>query len=118
MITDEQLQTLRRRAHQHTSSCYGRYEPCGEHHAHDDKCGGRSRVCGQREEPELVMLLDEINSLRASYRERERLHEVSKAAKELSCKLARCGAVADIRWYSAELTSLDAVLAALAGKPQ
>ena len=101
MITDEQLQAMRRRAHVHTNSCYGRYEPCGEHHAHDDKCGGRPRVCGQREEPEMAMLLDEVDSLRA----------ISRAARDLSLKLARCGAVPDVRWFGAELTALDVVLA-------
>jgi hypothetical protein len=119
VITDEQLQALRRRAHQHTSRCYGRYEPCGEHHAHDDKCGDRPLVCGQREEPELAMMLDEIDSLRVALKDGDRLHAVRKAAKVLSRKLAYHAAWAGHRGnhaeprYDVELATLDTALAAL-----
>jgi hypothetical protein len=65
VITDDQIRALRRRAHVHVDHCYGRYEPCGEHHVHDDQCGGRPLVCGLPAEPDLVLLLDEVERLRS-----------------------------------------------------
>lgn len=63
-LTDDQWRELLRRAHVHHAGCYGRYEPCGEHHAHDDRCGGRPLVCGQRQDELLVAVLDELRDLR------------------------------------------------------
>ena len=66
MIDVAALSRLRRRAHVHVVSCYGSYEPCGEHHAHDNKCGGRLVVCGRAEDVDLLALLGEYDRLRAA----------------------------------------------------
>jgi len=63
-LTDDQWRDLLRRAHVHHDGCYGRYEPCGEHHAHDDECGARPLCCGLREDAPLVVALDELRELR------------------------------------------------------
>jgi len=59
----ESLDSLNRRAHVHTNNCYGQYRPCGEHHAHDMQCGDKPLLCGRREEPELVIVLQEFQRL-------------------------------------------------------
>lgn len=63
-LTENILRRLRRRAHVHTDRCYGRYEPCGEHHAHDMKCGGRPLICGTPSDADLLLLLTEYERLR------------------------------------------------------
>jgi hypothetical protein len=50
--------------HKHTDHCYGRYEPCGEHHVHDMHCGGSPLICRQRESgPELEALHQALKRL-------------------------------------------------------
>lgn len=65
MITDSQMRAVRAEAHEHTDRCFGRYEPCGEHHMHDDTCGSRPCLCRKRETPELVALLADYDEGRA-----------------------------------------------------
>lgn len=62
-MTKEILKRLRNRAHVHIDDCYGRYQPCGEHHMHDAMCGSRPLRCGQREDEDLVALLKEYDRL-------------------------------------------------------
>jgi hypothetical protein len=67
VISPEQLARLRHRAHVHDAYwCYGRYEPCGEHHVHDDTCGGRSLLCRIREDKDLVALVEEYDRQRVA----------------------------------------------------
>jgi hypothetical protein len=63
LTLQEALKNLKRRAHVHTDICYGSYRPCGEHHAHDMQCGGKPLWCREREEPELIILLEEYQRL-------------------------------------------------------
>lgn len=63
-MTDEILKRLQRRAHVHSDRCYGRYEPCGEHHVHDYSCGGRPLYCGTAEDTDLVALLNDYEQLK------------------------------------------------------
>lgn len=57
MISESAITRLRRRAHVHGDTCYGRGEYCGEHHAHDTHCFSRPIVCGLREDLDLIALL-------------------------------------------------------------
>lgn len=63
-ITLEQLARLRRRAHVHEDRCFGRYEPCGEHHVHDDTCGACPLICRTSEDADLRALIAEYDRLR------------------------------------------------------
>ena len=67
----------------HSEHCYGRYEPCGEHHMHDSTCGSCPLVCGRREDADLVLLLDvyvrlcaEIERMRPVYALVKRWHRM------------------------------------------
>lgn len=86
-MTPDQMRRLRFRAHVHVGtsdgrpqppgSCYGRYEPCGEHHVHDDRCGGRDLVCGHghREDSDLAALLSSYDKLQSRLAAHEHLEE-------------------------------------------
>lgn len=69
-MTDAQLRRLRDRAHTHDRHCYGAYETCGEHHLHDDKCGGRPLICGQREDRDLLALLEAYDAAVGTFEHR------------------------------------------------
>jgi hypothetical protein len=70
---DDALARLRYRAHRHVGdasgrprppgpTCYGSYEPCGEHHAHDETCGSRYLICRRPDDPDAVALLEWIEA--------------------------------------------------------
>jgi hypothetical protein len=63
-LTIQHLARLRRRAHVHEDRCFGRYEPCGEHHVHDGTCGSRPLICRTLEDADLRVLLAEYDRLR------------------------------------------------------
>ena len=62
-LDDDDLRQLLLRAHVHDDYCYGRYEPCGEHHAHDNTCGARSLICRRREDPDAALYFAVITEL-------------------------------------------------------
>lgn len=65
--TTQRLRRLANRAHVHADRCFGRYEPCGEHHMHDDTCGARPCVCGIAEDADLRWLLAEYTRILPVY---------------------------------------------------
>lgn len=84
MTDDVQIQRLRIRAHEHTDLCYGRYEPCGEHHMHDMTCGNYPLLCGTREDEDLVRMFVAFDAMAA------RVTDLATAARDLVDAAAHC----------------------------
>ena len=64
-LNDDDLRRLLICTHVHDDFCYGRYEPCGEHHVHDNTCGARSLICRHREGPDAAAYFAVISELLA-----------------------------------------------------
>ena len=62
-FTDDDLRRLLLRTHVHDDYCYGRYEPCGEHHVHDNSCGARPLICRREADPDAASYFAVISEL-------------------------------------------------------